>query len=312
MKAKRELKRYNLAYYVPVGLPELDEYLSAVKDLGLEAIGTDGFAGWNDPAEIKRITDSIQRSGLKVASCHATIGLIWPDGDVQKSLADNRKVIDYAAGLGSPSTVWHFRWLRGGADGNWADYSVMDKLGSAKLDELISQVLPATCEYASKRGVGINLENLPLFSWARSSMEILQFIRDQRLENLGFILDSGHAWINGEQPADVIRSAGGLFRDTHFVDAIGARGWDKNRVAELKDVPARDLHAIIGMGTINWPEAIRALWEIDFQGPICFEGPGIKGHPERDQVRHWAYCVDLNTRMWQAMEEAAAYWPDVD
>jgi sugar phosphate isomerase/epimerase len=173
----------------------------------------------------------------------------------------------------------------------------------------MAAVLPDTCEYAAARGVEVNLENLPLLAWSRDSQAILHFIRAQGLPNLGFILDAGHAHANGEDHAALIRAAGPLLRDTHFHDNLGPRGFDFTRTAAQADISSRDLHMIPGMGTIDWIGVVRALWAVDFPGPVVFEAPRIPGYPDRSATQ-WGRAADLAIRMWRVFEEAADYCPD--
>ena len=185
----------------------------------------------------------------------------------------------------------------------------MSEIPQATLDALMARILLPACDYAAEKGVEINLEGMPLISWSRDSFAILQFIREQGLPNLGFVLDSGHAYANAEDLTSVVRTAGPLLHDTHLHDKFGPRGFNFARTVTQPEIDARDLHMIPGLGTINWIGVIRALWEIDFPGPIVFESPCIPGHPD-SSVAQWARCVDLTIRMWRAFEEAAAYCPD--
>lgn len=301
---------YDLAFYVPPDSPLLDEYLAALQHMGIRQIGTDGLRDWRDEALTARIAKTIHNREMQVIAAHATRGLVGARGSIDTDLADNRRIIDHAAEWGARDTVWHFRWFCGPtAADNWAKAEVMESTPVEQIDQRMAEVLPATCAYAAERGMEVSLENLPLYKWASNPGQLLEFIRGQNLPNLGFILDSGHAWASGLDPAEAIRAAGPLLRDTHFHDCIGPRGWTEARAYRGEDNASRDLHAIVGLGTINWVAVVRALWAINFAGPVVFEGPQIKGHPDKS-VAQWARCVDLTIRMWRAFEDAAAYWPN--
>lgn len=309
MTTIQEPRRFDLAFYVPPDAPNLGEYLKGLQDLGINRIGTNGLVGWRDAALIQRIGRTIQEYSMQVVSVHSTIGLRWPeDGRIEQTLADNRTIVDQAASWGSRSSVWHWNWFRGGKDGNYAELAVMDSLPTERIEELMAEVLPATCDYAVQRGVWINLENLPLVRWGRDSFRLIQFIRRLNLPGLGLILDSGHAHANGQDVAQVIRQAGSLLRDMHFHDNVGPQGFNFTRNATENDMAVYDLHAICGLGTINWINVIRSLWDVGFPGPVVLEGPHIKGHPD-ESLQQWQRCVELNICMWRAMEEAAWFWP---
>ncbi len=309
-------RRYDLAFYTDPNSSIFDEQLAVLEHLGICYMGTDGFTGWNDSARVARHASIIEKRGMKAVSVHASIGIIDPQGNVERCLADNKTIIDQAACWGASSTVWHCRWLRGRvgeSDGNWSPANRMDAFTPDQLDALAMLVLPEMCAYAADKDVWINLENIWFTKpgdWAATPLEIIRFVRDQNLPHLGFILDSGHAWLNDDDPVSAIREAGVMLKDTHFVDGLGSRGFrgDHRQFSHSDLVRGLDLHLIPGLGTINWVEVIHALWEIDFPGPIVFEGPHIKGHPDKS-IAQWQRCVELTIQMWRAFEEAAMYWP---
>jgi len=309
-----EPSRFELAFYVPPRANDLADRLKVLRDLGITRCGTDGMHGWHDAAAVEQAAKVFEQGGVAVHSVHASIGLIDKAGTLDRCLADNRKIIDAAHRWGARSTVWHFRWLRGGPsasdDGNWASAELMTGMDFAEIDRLMTGVLPETCAYAAERGVAITLENMPLLSFANDVEQIFSFLDEMNIENLGFVLDTGHANGNDSDPAALIRAAGDRLMDTHFHDAAGSRGWDFTRTAEHRHVPSRDLHAIPGLGTIDWHSVVQALRDINYPHPIIFENPHVKGHPDLGSLERFRHDTDLTIRMWRAFEDAATYWPE--
>jgi sugar phosphate isomerase/epimerase len=63
-----------------------------------------------------------------------------------------------------------------------------------------------------------------------------------------------------------------------------------------------DLHLCVGLGTINWPAAIRALDASPYQGPAVFEGSRIVAKTDKSDVwqKSIAMCID-NYRAAEAL-----------
>lgn len=307
---------FDLGFFVTPISPLLDECLAVLQHLDIHHVTMSSMPAWyvpvgsppewEDLAAIIEIGDMALRRDIQIVATHTSIALAGLESGVETDMVANRGIIDAAAAWGATSIAWHFHWLRGGDDGRWETLEVMSEIPAETLDTIMSQILPPTCEYGAGKNVQINLEGMPLMNWANDSFHILDYIRRQKLPNLGFALDSGHVNVNGEDLASVIRAAGQLLRDTHFHDNIGLRNFDFSKAVNQDDVDARDLHMIPGLGTTNWIEAIQTLWEIGFSGPIIFETPSIPGYPD-ESLAHWARCVDLSIRNWRSLEDAARY-----
>ncbi len=122
---------------------------------------------------------------------------------------------------------------------------------SRSLDELVPT--------AQKSGVRMLLENLPYHcSYPFLHMRELRPLVDPYPEDaVGLVVDTGHAWTSGDDPAEEIRIAGGRLWGTH-----------------LQDVDAedpQDNHWIPGHGGLNWVEIRAALDEVDYSGHWTFE-----------------------------------------
>ncbi|OGV35716.1 MAG: hypothetical protein A2020_04200 [Lentisphaerae bacterium GWF2_45_14] len=303
------MKNYELGFYVVPEPEKMRRQINVLSGMGIRYIGTDGFCGWEDNAFTEKIAEIIGKSEMKLHSFHSPFGLMFPRlENLDRSLSDNYRIIDVARSWGAKNIVWHMRWFRRYEhDTHFASVNVMDEMGQERIDELMSQVLPGTCAYAARYGININLENMPLFSWDRDCDNILGFIRNQGLKNLGFIYDIGHAWCSGIDPASPILNSGHLLKDTHFHDNYGVLDYDLNRVATIADISKYDLHLPVGLGTINWLHVIRALRQINYSSPIIFEGTHMKGHPEEASIEQYCRSVRLTIDNWRASEELAEY-----
>jgi sugar phosphate isomerase/epimerase len=134
----------------------------------------------------------------------------------------------------------------------------------------LGELLP----YATKRGVGLMLENLPGdFNTARELGELLD-----PLPELGLHLDIGHAnLLVLESTVDQLLSAYGTrLRHVHLHDNKGG---------------SADLHLPLGTGTVDLRRAVRSLKSLGYDGTITLE----VFTPDR---HHLAYSRDLLQRAW--------------
>ncbi len=113
-------------------------------------------------------------------------------------------------------------------------YSIADRLG-----------LRIACENLMERGTPRPL----------CRMEQLRAFVDPYPETVGICLDTGHAAVNGLNPASEARTAGERLIATHLqdTDALDDRHW----------VP--------GAGHIDWDELVSTLRQIDYTGRWTFE-----------------------------------------
>ncbi len=305
------MQEFELGFYLTTSLKALPWQLEVLQERGIRNIGTDGFREWEDDDFVGKIAGLIKKAEVNLHSFHSPFGLCFTDKkDLERSLADNRRIIDLAAAWGAKNIVWHFRWFRAyTGDTHFADTSVMDKMTRDEIDAIVGRVIPETCGYAAKHGININLENMPFFSWALDCGEIIDFIKKQNQPNLGFIYDIGHAWCSNTPPAEPILQAGMLLNDTHFHDNHGIMDWNLKKTAVCADISGYDLHLPVGLGTINWVSVIRALREVQYKKPVIFEGVNFTNHPERNSLKMYEKSVDITIANWRAFEILAETLP---
>ena len=120
--------------------------------------------------------------------------------------------------------------------------------------------LKILAERAGRAGIRMAVETLPIKDAARLRPGALVDDLVEMIEGLGdhvgICVDVGHCHINGEDPAQAIRTAGTQLLAVHLHDN-NARGTDQ--------------HLLPGEGTIDWAAVIKAMDEIGFAGPRTFE-----------------------------------------
>ncbi len=110
---------------------------------------------------------------------------------------------------------------------------------------------------ADRLGLRIACENLMSRGTSRPlcRVEQLRAFIDPYPATVGICLDTGHAVVNGLNPASEARAAGDRLIATHLQDTDGIEDW----------------HWVPGAGRINWDELVSTLRQIDYKGFWTFE-----------------------------------------
>jgi sugar phosphate isomerase/epimerase len=119
--------------------------------------------------------------------------------------------------------------------------------------------LDALVPVASECGVRMLLENLPYnCAYPLLCMEELRPMVDPYPdEAVGLVIDTGHAWTIGRDPAEQIRIAGARLCGTHIQD--------------VDDENPQDNHWLPGHGDLDWVGIRAALKEVEYAGFWTFE-----------------------------------------
>lgn len=134
---------------------------------------------------------------------------------------------------------------------------------SPKMVEAMRRSVEDLIPVAEQTGTRLLLENLPYTvdldePYPLMSMHQLRpFVEEFPPEQVGLIVDTGHAWTNGDEPVSEIQTAGDRLWGTH-----------------LQDVPREnpnDNHWIPTTGELDWPAICSALDQIGYQGAWTFE-----------------------------------------
>ena len=110
---------------------------------------------------------------------------------------------------------------------------------------------------AAESGVFLLLENLPYICNypLRSMKELRELVDLYPTENVGLVLDTGHAAVLGDNPVDEIKTAGNRLLSLHLHDSDGKE----------------DQHWAPGQGVLNWDSIISALHNNKYKGVLMFE-----------------------------------------
>jgi sugar phosphate isomerase/epimerase len=218
-------------------------------------------ASWKvDPVATRR---ALERHHLGVVG-HTAFYLPIASGieEIRRaSLHELRRCVDVFAAIGA-------RWMNVHPDRHapMHDRSFFVEKNIATLRELIP--------YATERGVGLMVENLPGdFNTARELGELLDPLPD-----LGLHLDIGHAnlLVTHSTVQELLSAYGHRLRHVHLHDNKGG---------------AADLHLPLGTGTVDVHRAVRLLKSNGYDATITLE----VFTPDR---HHLAYSRDLLKQIW--------------
>ncbi len=112
------------------------------------------------------------------------------------------------------------------------------------VQELVYGRIERLLQLAAKYGVTVALENVGLRTTDSLLFEYDEFIGlFKRFPQAAALLDTGHAHVNGWNPADVVRDLNSRLVGVHIHDNDGTA----------------DSHLPVGSGTINWAEYFEAV-----------------------------------------------------
>lgn len=222
---------------------------------GLEIIARTGFTHveYSDQSrpsfldtpqgELERIRAHAESLGLVLWSAHSPCGMVdLADPDPAKradALDVHRRCLDGLAVLGVPHFVVH-------------QVSGAEKDPQERLRTGLDAVM--RLRFAAREcGIKLLVENFTFFT----PEDLMDFIELAGDDGLGIVLDTGHEWQMGRDPAEGIRTVAPHLCSVHLHDNHGEGSVDE--------------HLPPGMGTTNWPDVLDALDEASYRGPLMME-----------------------------------------
>jgi sugar phosphate isomerase/epimerase len=166
----------------------------------------------------------------------------------------------------------------------------VDKNGEQAVIATVAANMKVFARESAKHGIALACENMGDMTALGGFDSLGKLVAAVDEPTFGYCLDSGHAWMRGEDPVDWIRFAGKKLFTTHLHDN---RGGSKSGPALFE----QDEHLSPGFGTIDWRRIIGALDEVGFPGPVNFETEGwpigdpLEGY--RLAMQYWRVCEKM-------------------
>ena len=170
-----------------------------------------------------------------------------------------------------------------------------------RIRDAVHRSLDDLAPVAHETGVRLLLENLPyLCNYPYLTMRTLRPLVDSYPpDDVGLVIDTGHAWVLGNRPENEIRAAGPRLWGTHLQDVA-------------HDSPA-DSHWVPTHGDLDWRAIRAALVEIEYAGAWTFEVQHPRYDESLDELveathhlsREWGLHSEIRSqinpmlRMWQ-------------
>lgn len=266
-----------------------------IKGVMVSGYHLDENSSFDIDKETRRLGAEIAKRGLKVAQHHGLSSTYAPfDSPQDEAIEHLKRSVDFTANLGAEALVLHSGRITGRHVGCAPYFKLYEEQvqehGLDSIVKLCAENLHMAGEYAKNRGVRIAMENLDRFE-PMGSMKILpEIVRNADSDNVGFCIDSGHAWVAGNSPAEWIQIAGDKLFTTHFHDN---HGQDKTTLPgdSLIEPHGVDEHLPPGFGTIDWRSIILALQKVHYSYMVNFESGAwpdlscLEGF--RAAIRYW-------------------------
>ena len=236
---------------------EWQKILSFAEANGFAAVEIRGVMGNMDtparpefaPDRIAQTKKDIAAHGLKIACVSSSSAMHEKDPAKRaQSLADAKRFIDMAAGLGAP----YVRVFGNNIDG--------------PKEEIIAQVaagLHELAEYSGPRGVTVIIESHGDFTDSPTLKQVLTMANSP---HAALLWDAHHTYASShEEPEFTVKELGGWIRHTHLKDSV-PDGKDRKYV-------------LTGKGDVPVERQVDALRGIDYKGYYCFEWEKV-WHPD--------------------------------
>ncbi len=226
----------------------------------IASCGYDGVEIWGgrphayrkdvSPAEIQALRELMREEGIAVsgfipAQFRYPTNLCTANERIrQDSIAYLKESIETATALGAP--------LVSLCPGH-------SLYGQSKEDawERLKDSLRTLSASASQLGVRLVVEPADKYETdlVQTTDDVLRLLDELGLEGMGVVLDTGHAYVVGEELPQVVRRLGEVLYHVHIGDNHGQR----------------DEHLIPGQGTIDFAPFLAALKEVGYEGYLVAE-----------------------------------------
>ena len=277
---------------------EIQQQLDILEKAGIREVMLAGYheeesATFQMEHESRKVGDFLRSRGMKGAQHHGVAPAFTSPGTSQAEVIRRlKRCIDYTANLNADVLVLH--------TGKPLGFNPVPELVAAfereafrhGLETVMNTVadnLREAGEYAAACGIRIAIENIDGQEPLGDIEHLPVLLRQVDHPNVGFCLDTGHAWCNGTPIDNWLRELGDKLYTTHIHDNHGIPTISGER---------GDEHLPPGFGTISWRDVIAGLRDAGFQNTLNFEsGPWPLENPLEGYL-----CA---IRYWQLREQQA-------
>ena len=266
--------KYDLGFYLNPHGENRRIIMQALAEHGVKWLGIDG-SSWdadNDGNEILKFKREFTECGLGLYSLHSTLSLLAaPDKPLPNELFRQQvQELKKGALLECKRIVYHFCMFQD-CPFEYSDKAI-NKAGKDLFIKNHAEAIRKLAVVAAELNIVLVIENVYVSSYSESFDLLKKIIALAKTKNVGICIDTGHAFLANNNPAEKIIQAGNLLMDTHFHDNFGKDAPLPPCAYSRPEAYRHDLHLPPGMGFINWPEVCTALKEVNYSGPIMFEG----------------------------------------
>lgn len=268
---------------------ECERVFPLMKNAGFDAvdIGLDGvdLGNADDRVWKKRIEEIgllLEKNGLACAQAHLPFYDMFLSSEIP--IEKNERAIKNAfcamAALGAEWGAYHPRSSTGFDYGSHP----MNKSGFAYEREKAlhdnREAIKGYLEYASKYGVGIAIENIPVFPdcpqykfFSANPDDHLELADSLGSESVGVCWDFGHANLMDYDVCEVLKKFGKRIKILHVHNNYGDG----------------DMHIAPSIGSVEWNGVMSTLKQIGYSGPLALE-VNIHRLAEEYWERYIRYC----------------------
>ena len=208
--------------------------------------------------EVERIQKLLCKYDLKCGQTHLPYYHLTVSSEIKNESMEMqiKRAIQASAMLGAQWTAYHPRT------------DVTNGFNRTKSKEANISILKDYLETAEKYGIGIAVENMPLYPYERPDWkffgggweELCEVCNALDSDKIGICWDFGHAHTANLDQIAAINEVGSLLKMTHV--------HDNYRKGDHHQLP---LLASVEWNSIHWDKVMQALRNIDYQGSLTLE-----------------------------------------
>jgi sugar phosphate isomerase/epimerase len=265
---------YELGFYLNPHFKERQAVMKALAKHNIKWVGIDG-SSWRpeeDKTDILEFKSELSALNLSLFAMHSALPLLATPGESLPDELFQQQVQELQKGalLECQRVIYHFCLFR---DCPFEESdNAIEAAGKEVFLQNYANAVNNVAAVAKTMNIVPVIENVYVSSFSESFELLKRIIATSGADNAGICIDTGHAFLADNDPADKIRQAGELLMDTHFHDNFGKTTSLPSVAYSRPEAYRHDLHLPPGMGTINWCEVCKALLEVNYSGPIMFEG----------------------------------------